>query len=133
MISHVTIGTNDLDSAVEFYQPIFQILRLTRMPPERATPFAVWHSQNNIRPLIAITLPQDGKPHTPGNGQMLALQSPSRPLVDQVYQTAIASGATDEGLPGLRPHYHNDYYGAYFRDLDGNKICIVCHGDSGNA
>jgi hypothetical protein len=36
-------------------------------------------------------------------------------------------GGTDEGGPGLRPHYHRNYYGAYFRDLDGNKICIVSH------
>ena len=40
---------------------------------------------------------------------------------------ALSHGATCEGHPGLRPHYHPDYYGAYFRDLDGNKICVVCH------
>jgi len=38
-----------------------------------------------------------------------------------------AAGGRDEGGPGLRPHYHADYYGAYLRDPDGNKLCRVCH------
>lgn len=51
----------------------------------------------------------------------------SRAKVDQVHALALNSGAVDQGQPGLRPHYHPNFYGAYFRDLDGNKICIVCH------
>ena len=62
-----------------------------------------------------------------GNGQMLALLAKSRAMVDATYARAIGLGAACEGAPGLRPHYHPNYYGAYFRDLDGNKICICCH------
>ena len=53
----------------------------------------------------------------------------SRAQVDRSYQVALALGAVCEGPPGLRPHYHANYYGAYFRDLDGNKLCVCCHAE----
>ncbi len=74
-----------------------------------------------------IAHPFDGKPHVAGNGQMAAFSANSRRQVDEAYRLALSSGAKDEGSPGMRPHYHADYYGAYFRDLDGNKLCVVCH------
>ena len=58
---------------------------------------------------------------------MIALLAETREAVDVCHAAAMAQGALDEGGPGLRPQYHRNYYGAYFRDLDGNKICIVCH------
>ncbi len=58
---------------------------------------------------------------------MTALTAPSRAVVDRCHALALAAGGTCEGPPGLRPHYHPAYYGAYFRDLDGNKLCVVCH------
>ncbi len=58
---------------------------------------------------------------------MIALLAPERSAVDACHAAAMEQGGADEGRPGLRPHYHKDYYGAYFRDLDGNKICVVCH------
>jgi hypothetical protein len=48
-------------------------------------------------------------------------------VVDEAWRLAIAHGGMDEGGPGLRPAYHPHYYGAYFRDPDGNKLCVVCH------
>ena len=50
-----------------------------------------------------------------------------RASVDRCHAAAIARGGTDEGAPGLRPQYHPHYYGAYFRDPDGNKLCVCCH------
>jgi lactoylglutathione lyase len=58
---------------------------------------------------------------------MVALLAKSRAVVDQAYTVALASGAISEGPPGMRPEYHANYYGAYFRDTEGNKICVVCH------
>lgn len=58
---------------------------------------------------------------------MIAFLAESRLLVDQCHALAILHGGTCEGKPGLRPNYHPDYYGAYFRDLDGNKLCVCCH------
>ncbi len=58
---------------------------------------------------------------------MVALLAASRQIVDRAHAYALAQGGADEGAPGLRPQYHPNYYGAYFRDPDGNKICVVCH------
>lgn len=79
------------------------------------------------RPLFLIGVPFDGAPHAAGNGQMTAFLAPSRAAVDQAYALALAHGGAPEGEPGLRPEYHAHYYGAYVRDPDGNKLCVVCH------
>ena len=57
----------------------------------------------------------------------LVLHAPTRNAVDQCYIWAIDNGGMDKGAPALRTQYHPDYYGAYFRDLDGNKIWVCCH------
>jgi lactoylglutathione lyase len=77
--------------------------------------------------LFLIGRPFDQKSHDQGNGQMTAFLAESRALVDAVYNTALAHGGVSDGAPGLRPEYHENYYGAYFRDPDGNKLCIACH------
>jgi predicted lactoylglutathione lyase len=58
---------------------------------------------------------------------MVAFLAESRALVDKAYAVALSNGGTSEGAPSLRPEYHEHYYGAYFRDPDGNKLCVVCH------
>ena len=58
---------------------------------------------------------------------MVALLARNRSLVDSAYQVALAHGGVSEGAPGLRPEYHENYYGAYFRDTEGNKLCVTCH------
>jgi predicted lactoylglutathione lyase len=71
--------------------------------------------------MLAICKPYDGQPATAGNGVMIALAADSRAEVDKTYAAAIAAGGKDEGEPGLRG---GEFYGAYFRDLDGNKLCV---------
>jgi lactoylglutathione lyase len=68
------------------------------------------------RPLFIIGAPYDNQPAACGNGQMLALLATSREMVDSAYETAREHGGVCEGAPGLRPQYHANYYGAYFRD-----------------
>ena len=51
----------------------------------------------------------------------------TRDQVDAAHALALSLGAVCEGRPGLRPEYHAHYYGAYFRDPDGNKLCVACH------
>jgi predicted lactoylglutathione lyase len=58
---------------------------------------------------------------------MVAFLAESRAQVDRAFAVALENGGTSEGSPGLRPEYHEHYYGAYFRDPDGNKLCVVCH------
>jgi len=127
MISHVYIGITDFDRALAFYQRIMNVLGCTLRFSEPEKAFAGWMSPNRDRPLFLIGRPYNGEPASPGNGQMVALLAPDRNTVHRCYATAIASGARGEGGPGLRPHYHPHYYGAYFRDPDGNKLCVCCH------
>jgi len=127
MISHVFIGVSDFPRAATFYSRILSELGLEMKFIEPERQWAGWVSPAASRPLFLIGKPYDDQPAHPGNGQMVALLGKSRELVDQVYASALSLGASSEGAPGLRSHYHPNYYGAYFRDPDGNKICICCH------
>jgi len=127
MFSHIFIGVTDFPAAHAFYAPLMEALGLRQRFFEPKRSWAAWQQQAGGRPLFIIGLPFDRNPHEAGNGQMTAFMAKDRQTVDKVYQAAITAGGKDEGPPGLRPHYHANYYGAYFRDLDGNKLCVVCH------
>jgi len=62
-----------------------------------------------------------------GRGAHVAFAADSRAAVDAFYRAALGAGARDNGAPGLRPHYHANYYGAFVFDIDGNNIEAVCH------
>lgn len=127
MFSHVCIGVSDFDQAFAFYQPLMAALKIELRFCERSRPWAGWQTSGGPRPLFIIGAPYDGLPQQSGNGQMVAFLAEDRSTVRLAYEIALAHAGTCEGPPGLRPHYHADYYGAYFRDPDGNKICVVCH------
>jgi len=131
VISHVFVGVGDFRRAMDFYSAVFAELGLQQKFCDTEKPWAGWMapgaSTNIARPLFLVGHPHDGMPAQPGNGQMNALLAPTRAMVDRAYRVALAHGGTGEGEPGLRPHYHPNYYGAYFRDPDGNKLCVVCH------
>jgi catechol 2,3-dioxygenase-like lactoylglutathione lyase family enzyme len=125
MLSHTTLGVTDIRRSRAFYVPLLKALGL--VPKFSGEKWSGWKHPAADRPLFIITCPFDGGPATAGNGQMIAFLASSRALVDQCHSLAIGHGGTDEGKPGLRPEYHPDYYGAYFRDPDGNKLCVCCH------
>ena len=127
MISHIHLGVADFERGLSFYSALMDELGLLLKFSDPVKGWAGWVAADAPRPLLLIGRPFDGLPASPGNGQMVALLAPSRAAVDRVHALALAQGARCEGAPGLRPHYHLDYYGAYFRDLDGNKICVCCH------
>lgn len=127
MFSHVFVGVTDFDRALAFYTPLMEVLDIQPRFRELERPWAGWQSSPEPRPLFLIGRPYNGDAHVPGNGQMVAFLAKSREIVDRAYATALAHGATSEGAPGLRPEYHSNYYGAYFRDPDGNKLCVACH------
>ena len=127
MLSHVFIGVRDFDRALAFYRGLMSILGLEERFCDRTRPWAGWQSTPGPRPLLLIGLPFNRAPHEPGNGQMTALLARSRDAVDKAYEFALANGGKSEGAPGLRPEYHASYYGAYLRDTEGNKLCVVCH------
>jgi len=118
MIGYATIGTNNLDRAKTFYDKVLEPLGGKRA-------FANDHMQfymGGAGPgMLAICTPHDEKPATAGNGSMFGLPAASREQVDATHAAALAAGGKCEGEPGLRTE---TFYGAYFRDPDGNKLCV---------
>ncbi len=123
MIGYVTLGTNDLDRAAEFYDALLQEIDASRIM-ENDT-FIAWAVAPD-KPALSVTKPFDGKAASVGNGVMVALAVDSQDKVDTLYQKAIDLGGTDEGAPG--PRGDSGFYAAYFRDLDGNKLNAFCMG-----
>jgi predicted lactoylglutathione lyase len=122
MIGYVTLGTNDLESAVKFYDALFAEIGAKRFMEEEQ--FIAWSVSPEL-PSLAVTKPFDGNKATVGNGVMVALQVDSPEKVDLVYNKAIELGAKDEGPAGPRD-YLPGFYAGYFRDLDGNKLNVFC-------
>jgi catechol 2,3-dioxygenase-like lactoylglutathione lyase family enzyme len=127
MLSHVHIGITDFPRAFAFYSALMETLGYPLRFNESGKSWAGWKPADAARPLFLIGLPFNREAAVPGNGQMTALLAPTRAAVDAAHAVALAHGGTCDGPPGLRPQYHEHYYGAYFRDPDGNKICVCCH------
>lgn len=127
MFSHVFFGTADFERALAFYEPLMAALGLEQRFVEHDRPWAGWQAPGVARPLFLLGRPYDGQPHAAGNGQMVAFLAADRATVDRAHAAALAHGGRCEGPPGLRPEYHAHYWGAYFRDPDGNKLCVACH------
>ena len=120
MIHHVSVGTNDIKRARAFYEPLMSLIGFRIL---KSSETAVHFGSSDI--MFSLETPIDGLPATPGNGVHIAFQAPDRQTVRRFYESAIANGGTDEGAPGIRGNYNANYYGAFVRDLDGNKIEAV--------
>lgn len=116
MIGYVTLGTNDFERATRFYDALLGELGAKRFMEFDG--FIMW-ATNPAAPSLALAKPYDKKVATIGNGVMVAFSVNSKEKVDTLYQKALELGATDEGKPGPRA---DNFYAAYFRDLDGNKL-----------
>ena len=127
MFSHIFTGVTDFKRAFAFYEPLCQELGLELRFAKPDEGWAGWQMPSGGRPLFVIGIPFDKQRHEPGNGQMVAFLAASREMVRRTYAKALACGGISEGEPGLRPRYHAHYYGAYFRDTEGNKVCVACH------
>ena len=119
MFSFITIGTNDLKNSKIFYNELLKSINIKNViETDRYIGYAKNSSLNKVE--FYLMLPHNKKTATFGNGTMITFDIISKKDVDMFYNLALKLGATDEGLPGPR---HEEYYYAYFRDLDGNKIC----------
>jgi len=116
MIGYVTVGTNDLERSKQFYDNLFEELGARSFFANERIVF--WTVKDGASS-FAIAKPYDEKEASVGNGNMVAIHVNSREQVDAIYAKAMELGATDEGPPGERIP---TFYGAYIRDLDGNKL-----------
>jgi catechol 2,3-dioxygenase-like lactoylglutathione lyase family enzyme len=122
MIGYVTIGTNDIDKAHAFYDALFDLVGAKRLM-EMPNGFTLY-ARDWGQPAVAVTPPYDGEPATAGNGNMVSLVLKERAQVDALHSRALELGGSDEGPPGVRGEEGDRaFYGAYFRDPEGNKFC----------
>jgi catechol 2,3-dioxygenase-like lactoylglutathione lyase family enzyme len=120
MIHHVSLGTNDIQRARAFYGPLMDLVGF-RLLKWSAT--ALHYGSSDI--VFSLETPIDGQPATVGNGVHLAFQVPDRETVRLFHERALATGGRDEGPPDIRKNYNANYYAAFVRDPDGNKIEAV--------
>ena len=117
MKGYVTLGTNDLDSAAHFYEQLLESIGVKR---QREIPNHIVYFGDESGTELAVIIPADGKSATSGNGTMVALRIDNKEKIRELHTLAIKLGGTDEGAPG--PRGTGTFWGAYFRDLDGNKL-----------
>jgi catechol 2,3-dioxygenase-like lactoylglutathione lyase family enzyme len=122
MIGYTLVGSNDLPRARQFYDGLFGSLGVGTLMefPNGARAYGTdW-----AKPMFGVGAPHDGQPATAGNGTMIAIVLDTRDKVDTLHARAMELGGTDEGGPGVRGEEGEQaFYAAYFRDLDGNKLC----------
>ncbi|MNM71898.1 Glyoxalase-like domain protein [compost metagenome] len=119
--THVTVGTNDLPKAREFYDDVLGKLGLKRLA-DLGENGSIWGVD---APSFFVLKPANGQPATVGNGVTVSFEAPNRASIEAAHSAALARGGKDEGVPGPR-NWKDNAYAAYFRDLDGNKIATYC-------
>ncbi|MDQ0458254.1 VOC family protein [Rhizobium paknamense] len=122
MLDHVTISVKNLVISREFYDASLSCLKIFRVYDGEAG-FSGYGSLDKASFWIGE---RTGQLIT---GTHIAFTANNRADVDAFYAAALAAGGRDNGRPGLRPHYHKNYYGAFIFDPDGHKIEVVCHRD----
>ncbi len=120
MIGYTCVGTNDLDKAVAFYSELLAVLGAqVYFKSDRGVGWGTAPDQ----PMFSVMKPFDGQSASVGNGVMVALAAGDVQQVQALHAKALALGGVDKGAPGPRG---GNFYGAYFRDLDGNKLAAFC-------
>jgi catechol 2,3-dioxygenase-like lactoylglutathione lyase family enzyme len=117
ILSHISVGTNDFERAVAFYDKVLPTLGCKRIMEH---PGAVAYGREY--PEFWVQTPIDGRPASVGNGSHFGFFAPSKEAVLAFFEAALDAGAQGDGAPGPRPEYGDPYYGCFVRDLDGHKI-----------
>ncbi|WP_417615275.1 VOC family protein [Oceanisphaera sp.] len=123
MINYVTIGVSDLDAAKAFYGELLAELGGKVLLDMGRICFI---GESMEQPMLAVCIPFNQAPATPGNGNMVSFAPGSKAAVDAMYHKAISLGASCDGAPGQR--IADKFYGAYVKDADGNKLCFSYFG-----
>jgi len=123
ILSHMSLGTNDMNKALEFYDAVLATIGATRKEEIKLDEFGlVAVAYGKQFPEFWIQLPENQRPAEIGNGTHVGFIATDQKSVHRFHETALAHGGKDDGAPGPRPHYGSQYYGCFIRDIDGNKI-----------
>jgi catechol 2,3-dioxygenase-like lactoylglutathione lyase family enzyme len=133
MFTYVCLGTNDPRRATRFYDAVLGALGHARCETgpqgwEGWNGWGTYERDGAIELALWLCPPFNGGAASAGNGTMVAFKAASWEQVDRFHAAALAHGGSSEGAPGLRPQYNRDFYAAYVRDPDGNKLAAVCRG-----
>lgn len=133
MFTYITLGTHDLVRAARFYDAVLAPLGQSRCEPagEEEPGWIGWGEyadEGRVQLALWLCTPFDGQSAGAGNGTMVAFKAKNWQQVRDFHAAALAHGGRSEGEPGLRLHYNPDFYAAYVRDPDGNKLAAVCRG-----
>lgn len=122
MLTAICLGTNNLNQAGNFYQTVLATIDMLRVVEDE---IEIGFACPDKPPSFWVLKPYDGKSATFGNGTQVIFKAANKDQVQAFHLAAIALGGKDEGAPGPRD-YQKGYYGAYCRDLDGNKLHVFC-------
>jgi predicted lactoylglutathione lyase len=131
MLSYLFFGANDVDASANFYEAILFPLGYERKDWSGKAIFTIpctpdeWNGPG----AVYVAKPYDGKPATVGNGTMAAFRAKTRKEVDICFAAGVVAGGEDDGAPGIREEYSDNFYVAYLRDPAGNKIALFCNYD----
>lgn len=133
MFTYVCLGSSDLARSVTFYDAALAPLGLKRCVTEvdgweSTVGWGTYEDEGRRELALWLCKPFNGLAATVGNGTMVALAAKTWAQVDSFHALALEHGGASEGAPGLRPQYNLDFYAAYVRDPDGNKLAVVCRG-----
>ncbi len=128
-LDHVSVGSNDVAAARAFYVAALAPLGLVLLDenPDVYVDFGEPGKDANAEIEFSVETPVNAKPASVGNGVHICFRATSRQAVRDFHAAAVAAGGCCDGPPGIRATYHSHYFGAFVRDLDGNKIEAVCH------
>mgnify|MGYP003395017891 CR=1 FL=1 len=127
-IDHVSVGVKDIKRAKAFYDAALAPLGMAPVMPVEIGGNLVGVGYGVPgKPSFWIQFPINGQAASMGNGVHIAFRADSRQAVDAFFLAAMERGGIEDGRPGLRTEYHPDYYGAFVRDPDGNKIEACAH------
>ncbi len=121
MLHHVSVGVADVERAARFYDAALKALGFKRVM--EFMPYGIGYGEK--MPEFWVQLPHDGGMASAGNGVHICFSAKNRRAVHAFHEAALKAGGTDDGPPGPRPEYSPRYYGAFARDLDGNKLEAV--------
>lgn len=121
MIDHVSVAVRDLKAAARFYEPLLATLGMKRLRdwPGESVGFGTKY------PEFWINVRQSMTPVAADSGAHVCLRARTPATVDAFHAAACAAGGSSDGAPGLRAHYSDNYYAAFIRDPDGNRIEVV--------